>query len=201
MAGDVTRKPLVVGIAGSPRRGGNSDTLLDAALAAAREAGARTEMIQAGDAGVAPCTGCNLCSVDGVCVLRDGGDAFYEMLDAADALIVATPVYFASVPAALKACYDRLQPYWARTYVLDQPRPPRRPGAVLLVRGGGDPYGFDAAEATTRSALAVLGIDVLSVVRADDADAADALSSREEVLDLARAAGRAIAAAALAHDR
>lgn len=193
MPRDRPQAPLVLGIAGSPRRGGNSDLLLEAALAAARDAGARTRMLIASDTAVAPCTGCNLCSADGRCVLDDGGDAFYESLDEADALIVATPVYFASVPAGLKACYDRLQPYWARTYVLGRTRPPRRPGAVLLVRGGGDPYGFDAAEATTRSALAVLGIDILETVRADDADAPGALADNQTVLAHARAAGRAVA--------
>lgn len=157
--------PLVLGIAGSPRRNGNSDRLLSAALEGAREAGARIETIVASASGVNPCRGCNACSRDGRCIQRDGGDDLYAAIDAADALIIASPVYFATVPAVLKTLYDRMQPYWARAHVLKQPRSPRRPGAILLVRAGGDPFGFDAAEATTRSVMAVLGIDVLGEVR------------------------------------
>lgn len=165
------RGPLVLGIAGSPRRNGNSDRLLEAALAGAREAGARTETFVAAGSGVNPCRGCNACSLDGVCIQRDAGDALYAAIESADAIVIASPVYFATVPGVLKVLYDRMQPFWARTHVLKQPRPPRRPGAILLVRAGGDPFGFDAAEATTRSVLAVLGIDVLGEVRIAGVDA------------------------------
>ncbi|MRR12970.1 flavodoxin family protein, partial [bacterium] len=121
--------------------------------------------------GIHACRGCNACSTDGVCIQRDAGDEVYAALDSADGIIIASPVYFATVPGVLKVLYDRMQPYWARTHVLKQPRPPRRPGAILLVRAGGDPYGFDAAEATTRSVMAVLGIDVLGAVRVHGVDA------------------------------
>lgn len=188
------RQPLVLGIAGSPRRNGNSDRLLAAALEGAREAGARTETLVAATSGVNPCLGCNACSRDGVCIQRDGGDALYAAIDAADAIVVASPVYFATVPGVLKVLYDRMQPYWARTHVLHQPRPPRRPGGILLVRAGGDPYGFDAAEATTRSVLAVLGIDVLGEVRILGVDTpSDLVATHPEEHAAARQLGAAIA--------
>jgi multimeric flavodoxin WrbA len=190
----VSGKPLVVGIAGSPRRFGNSDRLLDAALAAAEEAGARTERIVASQANMKPCLGCNACSLSGTCIQRDGGDAFYRAIDAADAIIIASPVFFASVPAVLKILYDRLQPYWAQTHVLGQPRPPRRPGAILLAGGGGDPYGFTGADHTTRSVLAVLGIDVLGEVTVEGVDSAgDLLAKHPEALEEAAALGREVA--------
>jgi multimeric flavodoxin WrbA len=85
----------------------------------------------------------------------------YPRLDAADAILVASPVYFATVPAVLKALYDRCQPYWARRYVLHQPVERRRPGALLLTGGGGDPFGHECAATTTRSVFAVLGVDYL----------------------------------------
>jgi len=65
----------------------------------------------------------------------------FATLDSADAIVIASPVYFATVPATLKILYDRMQPYWVRAHVLRQPRAPRRPGAVLLVRSGGDRTG------------------------------------------------------------
>jgi len=71
--------------------------------------------------------------------------------------------------------------------------PPRRPGAVLLVRSGGDRYGFEAAEATTRSVMAVLGIDVLDVVRVTGVDAAGDIAHRLHALEEARTLGSAVA--------
>jgi hypothetical protein len=100
------------------------------------------------------------------------------------------------VPAVLKILYDRLQPYWARTHVLKQAPPARRPGAILLARSGGDPYGFDAAEATTRSAFAVLGVDVLGVVKVAGVDAPVDLDAHPDALDEARDLGRLVAAEA-----
>lgn len=189
----MSRAPLVLGIAGSPRRHGNSDRLLQAALAGAREAGAEVCTLVASEAGLKHCLGCNACSLTGECIQRDGGSAVYAAIDSADAIIVATPVYFAGVPGVLKVLIDRMQPYWARRYVLKKPRPARRPGAVLLARGGGDPYGFEHAEATLHSVLAVLGVDVLGVVRAADVDSAGELEARPELLDEAQALGAEVA--------
>jgi multimeric flavodoxin WrbA len=159
----------VLGIAGSPRRHGNSESLLDACLAGARQAGATTDTIVAAEAGIAPCRGCNACSSTGDCVVRDRMSEIYPRLDEADAIVVATPVYFATVPASLKVLYDRCQPYWARRHVLHMEPPPRRPGALLLVGGGGDPYGHGCAVTTTRSVFAVLALDYTAevVVEAD----------------------------------
>lgn len=161
--------PRVLGIAGSPRRHGNSDRLLEACLDGARAAGAVTDLLVVADAGVAPCRGCNACSSTGECVVRDGVQRAYALIDAADAIVIASPVYFATVPAVLKALYDRCQQYWARRYVLGLKIARRRPGALLLVGGGGDPYGHECAVTTTRSVLAVLGIDYTAelVIRAD----------------------------------
>lgn len=187
------RTPAVLGIAGSPRRFGNSDRLLEAALAGAREAGAETRTLVAAEAGIRHCLGCNACSIDGECIQHDGGPALYQAIDAADAIIVATPVYFAGVPGVLKALIDRMQPYWARTYVLRRPRPARRPGAILIARGGGDPYGFEHAEASVRSAFAVLDIDVLDVLVAAEVDRPADLEAHPEVLARARTLGAAVA--------
>jgi len=171
--------PRILALAGSPRRHGNSDRLLDECLAGARAAGAETDLLVVSAAGIASCRGCNECSSAGECTVRDGMQDVYSRLDAADAIVVASPVYFATVPASLKALYDRCQPYWARRYVLGQPIVRRRPGALLLVGGGGDPYGHECAATTTRSVFAVLGVDYSAelAIRADSPS--DAAASPE----------------------
>ncbi len=153
--------PRVLCIAGSPRRNGNNDRLLGAFEQGVLVAGGEVDHLVAATSGVNPCRGCNSCSRDGRCIQRDAMDEVYERIDAADALAIATPVYFATVPAVLKVLYDRMQPYWARRYVLGETAPEvRRPGALLMARGGGDPFGAECAVNPTRSVLAVLGVEI-----------------------------------------
>ena len=182
--------PSVLCIAGSPRRQGNSDRLLQATAQGVTEAGGIARTLIVSEAGIAPCRGCNSCSKDGVCVVHDGMQAVYPMLDEADVIVVATPVYFATVPAVLKALYDRCQPYWARRYVLGQPIARRRPGALLLVRGGGDPFGGECAVTTTRSVFAVLGVDLVDQLDLQGPDAPGDVESYPESFARARRIGR-----------
>jgi len=99
-------------------------------------------------------------------------DDVYRLIDSANAIAVASPVFFATVPAVLKTMYDRCQPYWARRYVLGQPAPERRrPGAALVVGGGGDPFGTECAVTPTKSIFGVLGVSldhVLELVGPDN---------------------------------
>jgi len=103
VSGVSTPGVVVLGIQGSPRRGGNTDHMLEAALEGARKCGANTSVLVASEAGMRPCCGCNQCIRTGQCVQLDSGSNVYARLDTADAIIVASPVYFASVPAVLKS--------------------------------------------------------------------------------------------------
>lgn len=192
---DEPRQVRLLAIAGSPRRHGNSEQLLDEAIAGARAAGADIDELVVIAEDIAPCRGCNACSTTGECVVKDHMQAVYPRLDAADAIVVATPVYFASVPAVLKALYDRCQPYWARRYLLGRPIERRRPGGLLLVGGGGDPYGHECAEVTTRSVFAVLGLDYRGEVFAR-ADSPTDVGRQPEALERARDLGAALVAEA-----
>jgi multimeric flavodoxin WrbA len=193
--------PVLLGIAGSPRRGGNSDRLLTACLESAREAGIRTERLVAADLAIGPCRGCNACSKTGECIQRDSMTGVYRSIDAADGILVASPVFFAGVPAQLKALIDRLQPYWARRFVLGEPLVRRRPGGIVLVRGGGDPYGAGCAEGTLRSAFAVLGIDVVDALVVEGVDAPADVEARRDAFAQAAALGERLAAALVSSER
>lgn len=198
------RTPVrVLCVAGSPRRHGNSEQLLDALARGVSEAGGDPVRLRAVDAGVIPCRGCNACSKTGACIIKeDGMAAVYRELDAADVIVVATPVFFATVPAVLKTLFDRCQPYWARRYVLGEPRPAhKRPGAVLVVGGGGDPFGTGCAVTATRSVFAVLSVSADEVLEVVGPDAASDITSRPEALERARAIGRELVERACAEGR
>ncbi len=185
--------PRVLAIAGGPRRHGNSEQLLDACIDGARRAGADVTKVVVATYGLSPCRGCNACSLTGECVIADRMREIYPLIDSADAVVIGSPVFFATVPGVLKVFYDRMQPYWARRHVLKEEPGPRRPGAYLMARGGGDPFGFDAAEMTTRSVFAVLGIDVVGEVKVEGVDSPSDIGRRPEALSEARDLGLTIA--------
>lgn len=189
----------VLCVAGSPRRHGSSESLLDACIESIQECGGVADKLVLSSARIGPCQGCGDCSRTGTCRLDDPMTGVYPRIDAADAIVVSSPIYFASVPAVLKAFYDRCQPYWASVYVLGRPRPTRRPGGMLFVRGGGDPYGFEGGVLTTRSVFAVLGLDVVGEVLVDDVDNPSELLERPQSIELARELGRTVMAQVLEH--
>lgn len=100
----------IMGLSGSPRREKNTELLLNAALKAAMEVqDTRVELVRVGDYRLMPCDGCNTCVRDGTCPLDEKDDAarLRQKLVECDALIVAAPSYFGSVPGVLKNLMDR----------------------------------------------------------------------------------------------
>jgi len=185
----------VLCIAGSPRRNGNSDRLLAACMEGVEEAGGIAIRLVAADAGVSPCRGCHRCSSTGQCVVDDGMDDVYALIDSADAIVVASPVFFATVPAVLKTIYDRCQPYWARRYVLGEPAVEhKRPGAALIVGGGGDPFGTSCAITPTNSVFGVLGVSLDHVLEVVGPDAPRDIERYPDELAAAKGIGRQLAA-------
>ena len=98
----------VVGIVCSPRKQGNTEILVEEALAAAREAGAETEIILVAGKNIAPCDACLSCRKTGVCSIKDDMQPIYQQLEAADGIIFGTPVYLCSVTAQAKTVMDRM---------------------------------------------------------------------------------------------
>jgi multimeric flavodoxin WrbA len=148
------QSPMVIKVlafAGSPRRGGNSETLLDWVLEAMRrEPGVEIEKIVIIEANINPCKGCNLCEKLGRCVQRDGMDAIDEKIIGADLILLAAPIFCMGINAQAKILIDRTQVFRSRKYVLNLPVVPpekkgRRIGVFLSTAGQRWNYVFDAA--------------------------------------------------------
>ncbi len=107
----------VLGVSGSPHRRGNTETLLDAFLEGAREAGADVEKVVLSTLEYGSCRGCNACHRNGTCVLNDDAVPLFERMAGADVLAVASPIYSMGVTAELKGLIDRAQYLWARRFV------------------------------------------------------------------------------------
>jgi multimeric flavodoxin WrbA len=102
----------VLGVMGSPRVGGNSDILLEQALAGAKEAGAEVGKIILDRLKINGCKDCKKCNETGICVIKDDMPEIHKKILEADAIIHSVPVYFFSMTAQMKAYLDR----WCALY-------------------------------------------------------------------------------------
>ncbi|MBP3425742.1 MAG: flavodoxin family protein [Rikenellaceae bacterium] len=100
-------------LSGSPRKGGNSDTLCDRFAQGAKEAGHDVEKIWIQGRNVAPCLGCYYCKTHaGECARKDDMAEILDKMLAADVLVLSSPVYFYSISSQLKAVIDRTVARW-----------------------------------------------------------------------------------------
>lgn len=104
----MNKKILV--LAGSPRKGGNSDLLCDAFIQGAGEAGHKAEKIYLRDLDIHPCLACYGCRGKGKCVMPDSMEALLDKMVEADVIMLATPVYFYSMDGQMKTMIDRTLP-------------------------------------------------------------------------------------------
>ena len=96
-----------IGIVGSPRKGGNTEFLTSYTLKVIEEEGIETEIIKLAGLDIRPCTGCLACKEEEHCPIKDDVFPIYEKIKAADAVILASPVYFSSVTSLMKALLER----------------------------------------------------------------------------------------------
>lgn len=180
-------KRLLV-IDGSPHRGGTTARLVRVFLDML-PADIAVDSFSSFDRQPLPCDDCRFCHRADGCSKHDL-DAFYTLLENADFLLFASPVYNRSFPAPMKALIDRLQRYWAARFVRGI-RPPiaRSKRAVLLtVCGGPEPEGIHL-EQQLRPALTVLHTTLAASVHACGTDADEQLLSYG---DAVRSAARAM---------
>jgi multimeric flavodoxin WrbA len=164
----------VLGIFGSPRRGGNTDLLLEEALKGAEQEGALVERLHLTDYHITPCLECRGCDETGQCVVPDDMQKIYSKLLEADLVILASPIFFYGITGWAKALVDRSQAIWVRKYLLKDPSLSKEgrkrkgffisvgatkgqklfEGSILTVK-----YFFDAIDAEYAGELLFRGLD------------------------------------------
>ncbi len=101
----------VIGIVGSPRKNGNTEILTAHALKAVKEEGLDTELIRLAGLDIKPCNACMVCRSEGhaeQCPIKDDLAPLYAKVKEAEAVILASPVYYGSATALIKAFMERV---------------------------------------------------------------------------------------------
>ena len=175
---------------GSPREKGNSATLADRAAAGAKDAGAEVESVYLHGLDIRPCDGCDLCR-EGPCVIEDDMQPLYPKLAAAEAILLASPVYWFTYSAQLKLCIDRWYGYQANRWRAVS----HKKFGVILTYGDTDLYTSGAVNAihTFETMCRFLKSEIVGIVHGSLGDVGDA-EKHPELLQQAYDLGKLMAA-------
>ena len=187
----------ILAVSGSPRRGGNTDVLLDLAIAGARSEGAEVETVILNRLDVACCIECNRCFETGRCVVQDDYQALYDKTLAADGIILAAPIFFMNISGWAKSFVDRFQCLWALRNVLHLPVPlpsgGQRRRAVFISTAGWSKTKFDCALLTVRAFAATIDARLVGTLCVNSLDDKGAAKQHPELLEQAKALGMQLA--------
>lgn len=191
----------VLGIGGSPRKGGNSDILLKRLLKGAAGEGIVTEEIQLRDYQFQPCIGCERCRKDKRCTgLQDGMQLIYPKIREASGLVLISPIYSYNMTTLMKSFVDRLycfydftdeRPgYWS-SQLADQGRK-----AIIAVVGeqtSREAGGMDLTLETMRRSIEALGHEVIGELPVLGIFHKGKVREYPQILEQAEAFGRRLA--------
>ena len=186
----------ILAVYGSPRRNGNTDTLLKQAVRGAQDKGANVKEYVLRDMKISPCLEIYGCKKTGRCVIKDDFQILHDELDACEGIMLASPIFFYTVSAHTKIFMDRCQSLWIKRYWLDK-KPFAKPGghrkglfisvgatrgkklfdgSLLTVR-----YFFDAVDTTLWRSLLGRGMDLTGDVQKQPTYLEEAFQAGQEM--------------------
>jgi len=156
---------------GSARQNGETKAMLTMLLESMGNKAGMVEIIDSYQTNIQPCVDCRYCWKNRGCSIDDEMQLIYQKIDAADNIIIATPVYYHSVPGKLKILIDRLQIYWAGIPRGDKPKVTSKTGIGLL-SGGAPPFPnqFFGTELVLKGVFSALSAENLGIVTFPDTD-------------------------------
>ena len=179
----MARKTLIIN--GSPRRDGNTEALLRVLR---EQLQGEVVEISAFYSGIAPCVDCRGCWETAQCVVDDGMQTIYR--DDFDNVVVATPIYYGTLPGSVLSLMSRLQPWHAAKFFLNKPlvQRPKKAAAILTAGGKGNvEYAYHHLGALFRM-LNAAGFEehMACSAKTDTFPAAEDEAARADVVKLAR---------------
>jgi multimeric flavodoxin WrbA len=180
-------------IKGSPRENGNSAILADQVSAGAKAAGARVESFYLHGMDINPCDACDGCRAETFpgCIVDDDMQILYPRILDADAIVIASPVYWFTVSAQTKIFMDRCYALVNdKGYLLKGKRI-----GIVMTYGDTDPFDSGAVNAfrTFQDAYRYVGAEIAGYVYGS-ADAAGEIQDNAEVMAQAYDLGQRLGA-------
>ncbi len=178
---------------GSPRKGGNTESLLWEALRPIEYAGHDVAKFNLNEMSIKPCQDCGGCQDTGVCVWKDDMTLIASAIRESERLILASPIFFFGLSAQAKAMIDRCQAFWCEKYLLKRPIPEGsqgRKGLLLLVGGMKKEIGIECGDATAKAFFRTVSVPEHETVSFLGIDEKGAVCGHETALNDVYLAGR-----------
>ncbi len=173
----------VLGIVGSPRRGGNTEVLVDEVLVGAARAGAVTENVILNELNIMPCRACDACKNGKDCVQQDDMAELLVQMDQSQVWVLGTPIYWWGPTAQFKAFIDR----W---YGSKQMSFARRRAILVIPLGGSVVHFAFHTIGILIDILNYLGMELFATVLVLNSYSQGAVHNHTDILAKARHAGR-----------
>lgn len=186
----------IAAIFGSPRRRGNTATLLNQAIAGARDAGADITEIVLRDLKMSPCLEIYGCKDAGRCVIDDDFRKVESLLRKVDGLILASPIFFYAVSAHTKILMDRCNSFWVKKYWIDQkpfgPQAYPRKGLFITVGSTKGKKLFDGATLSVKYFMDALDMELWQTLICRGIESEGDILKHPAHLETAYEAGKAL---------
>ena len=146
---------------GSPRPNGNTSAMVDAFVAGAKENHHNISVVPICQKKIAGCIACEYCHTKGggKCVQQDDMQEVYPLLESADMIVLASPVYYHSFTGQLQCAINRI-------YALDKPKNLKK--AALILSSGSDHVFCGAIYEYQNSFLNYLKLEDMGIYTAFD---------------------------------
>ena len=195
---EIPQKLKLLAVAGSPRRGCNTDRLLNEAIAGAAGQGILVKQVILADLDISPCQHCDACiQLGGRCVIEDDMQQIHQDIREFDRFIISSPVFFMGVTAQAKAMIDRCQALWVMKNVLNLPvrlkADSKRKGIFISAGGTGYANLFQGSVTTVKSWYKTLDIEYSGELLLPGIDSCNALTEHPAFLKEAFLLGQQLA--------
>lgn len=165
----------VLALIGSPRKGSNTDILVDRILRGCRARRHTSEKLYLYDFEISPCIDCRRCKTkDYECAIKDGMTEIYPKMEQADVLLFGTPVYWYGPTGKMKLLIDRMRPFIASKKL-------RGKKGVLVVPCEEGPNACGALLEMFRKSFDYLGMEFVGKVLATAYERAEVAKNQEDL--------------------
>lgn len=141
-----------------PRRSGNTEILLDKVIEGISKENSYISKVILKELNIQPCTACYGCSNTGKCIVYDNMSELYKSIEAADVIILASPIYFGNVSSLGKIMIDRCQSFWCGKYTAKVKEVyTEKKGYFVATAGSNEKKGFRCARYTVKLFFSACG--------------------------------------------
>ena len=178
----------VIGLIGSPRKGSNTEILVEEALKGANEAGAETKSYNLNEMNISPCNACMNCKNNaGECSIDDDMQIIYEEIKKSDAFILGSPVYMWQMSAQAKIFTDRLYAFMGTSFT---EKYGKKDMALIFSYGGPDENIYSEYFNYTKNLFGFIGYNVVDVISSSGNLVHGIVKDKKDVLARAKKLGK-----------